>query len=224
MVWPLTIARGVIDAVGTDMSIKAVLFDIGNVLIEWNPARFFEARLGPVRRDAFFADFDVQAMMNRIDEGADFAATIEAVAQDTPEWANEIRMVRDDWISLASPDIPHSARLLRALRQAGVPVFALSNFGIENFRMSAEAHPVLQEFDRHYISAELGLIKPDPAIYAAVEADCGIDPAALLFTDDRADNIAVAAARGWRVHLFDSPEGWAQALVSHGLLSEEEAR
>ena len=206
------------------MAIEAVLFDIGNVLIEWNPARFFAGRLGPARRDQFFAAFDVQAMMNRIDAGQDFAATIEAAAQSKPDWADEIRMVRDQWLQLAGPAIPRPARSLRALRRRGVPVFALSNFGVANFAMSKAAHPVLQEFDRFYISGEIGAIKPDPAIFAVVEADCGIAPGALLFTDDREENIAAAAARGWQVHLFDSPEGWAQALQRHGLLSEEEAK
>ena len=70
----------------------------------------------------------------------------------------------------------------------------------------------------------MAVIKPDAEIYARVEADCGIAPGALLFADDRADNIAAAAARGWQTHLFTGPEGWAARLVAEGLLSTEEAQ
>jgi len=56
-----------------------------------------------------------------------------------------------------------------------------------------------------------------------VEQDCGLPPDALLFTDDRADNIAAAAKRGWQTHHFTGPQGWADRLVAEGLLSAEEA-
>ena len=91
--------------------------------------------------------------------------------------------------------------------------------------MAARDHyPFLREFDRHYISGHMGLAKPDAEIYAAVEADCGLAPGALLFTDDRAENIAAAATRGWQTHLFKGPQGWADALVEAGFLTEEDAR
>ena len=69
----------------------------------------------------------------------------------------------------------------------------------------------------------MGMAKPDADIFAAMEADCGVAPGAMLFTDDRADNIAAAAARGWQTHHFDGPEGWARRLVAEGLLTEAEA-
>ena len=69
----------------------------------------------------------------------------------------------------------------------------------------------------------MNVTKPDPEIYRMVEADCGIAPGALLFTDDRHDNIAVADARGWQTHLFTGPQGWADRLVTAGLLTTAEA-
>jgi 2-haloacid dehalogenase len=67
------------------------------------------------------------------------------------------------------------------------------------------------------------MIKPAPSIYEAVEQGSGLPPEALLFTDDRADNIAAADARGWQTHHFTGPQGWADRLVHAGLLSREEA-
>ncbi len=206
------------------MKPEAVIFDIGNVLIEWKPERFFDAQIGVERRARFFADAPLYEMMDRIDEGEDFAATIEAYADSHPAWHAEILMFRDDWLRITDRVIAQSVRTLLALKAAGVPVFALSNFGSANFPMSCEAHPFLNAFDKRYISGDMGMKKPDAAIYAALEASCGIPAERLLFTDDRDENIEAAKARGWQTHLFDSAEGWAQALVGHGLLSEEQAQ
>ena len=68
------------------------------------------------------------------------------------------------------------------------------------------------------------VIKPDPKIYTMLEQDCGVAPENLLFTDDRADNIAVAANRGWQTHLFEGPQGWADRLVEANLLSVDQSR
>ena len=102
---------------------------------------------------------------------------------------------RDRWAEMLTPVIEPSVRLLHALKAKGVPAFALSNFGDETFERTRQGLPFLNTFDRSYISGRLGVSKPDPRIYEIVEADCGLPPGDLLFTDDRADNIAAAAAR-----------------------------
>ena len=202
---------------------EAVVFDIGNVLIEWQPERFYDRIMAPADRARMFAEIDLHAMNEAIDKGAPFRETIYATAARHPEWEDKIRLWHDNWIDMASPVIPHSVRLLRALKARGVPVFALTNFGDDTYRFAEPHYPFLAEFDRAYVSGRLKLTKPDPAIYAYLEADCGMSPEALLFADDRAENIAVAASRGWGTHLFDGPEAWAARLVAEGFLTEEEA-
>ncbi|WP_377510591.1 HAD family hydrolase [Octadecabacter sp. R77987] len=206
------------------MPIQAVIFDIGNVLIEWQPERFYDAVIGEDRRRAFFDALDLHAMNDDVDRGAPFRDRIYAEAEKHPAWRDEIRMWHDRWSDMATPAIDHSVRLLRALRSKGVPVFALTNFGVETFEIGRAAYPFLDEFDRHYVSGHMRVIKPEPLIYDMVEQDCGIAPGALLFTDDRIDNINVAAARGWQTHLFDGPQGWADRLVAEGLLGEKDAQ
>jgi len=205
------------------MKPEAVIFDIGNVLIEWQPERFYDREIGETRRKALFAQVDLHEMNNRVDRGEHFAETIYATAEANPDWRDEIRMWHDRWIELATPPIDRSVRLLRALRAKGVPVFSLTNFGIQSFAHAATFYPFLAEFDRPYISGHMGVIKPDPVIYEMLEADCGIAPGALLFTDDRPDNIDMANSRGWQTHLFEGSDGWAARLVAEGLLSEKEA-
>ncbi len=205
------------------MTVAAVVFDIGNVLIAWQPERFYDREIGPEARVRLFAAVDLHRMNDDVDRGAPYRATVEDWAARHPDWATEIRWWHDRWDELASPAIDRSIRGLRALRRRGVPVFALSNIGAEVFDHAARRGPVLAEFDRAYVSGRLGCAKPDAAIYRAVEADCGLPAHALLFTDDKAENIAAAAARGWGTHLFDGPEGWAARLVAEGLLTEDEA-
>jgi 2-haloacid dehalogenase len=205
------------------MSIQAVVYDIGNVLIEWQPERYYDRRIGPQARQRLFAEVDLHAMNEAVDGGAKFRATIYDWADRHPDWAEQIRWWYDHWIDLASPRIEQSIRLMRKLRSKGVPVFALTNFGVDSFAYALTQYDFLAEFDRSYVSGRMGVTKPDPQIYAMVEADCGVAPAGLLFVDDRAENIAAAMARGWQGHQFDGAAGWAARLVAEGLLREEEA-
>lgn len=206
------------------MSQRAVVFDIGNVLIEWQPERFFDRVVGPEKRRAFFDAIPLHEMNDRIDAGAVFHDVIAETIELHPDWGDELTLWRDRWIEMASPAIDHSVRLLRALRRAGHPVFALSNLGNETLDIAQREYPFLEEFDRRYISGALGVTKPNPAIYEKLEADCGIAPENLLFADDRAENIDTAKTRGWQTHLFDGPQGLADRLVAENLLTPEAAK
>ena len=206
------------------MAIEAVIYDIGNVLIEWNPERFYDRKIGEVRRRAMFAAIDLHGMNDAVDRGANWQEAVRDCAARNPDWHDEILYWHSHWSEMAAPEIPHSVRLLRQLRSKGIPVFALSNFGIQTFEVGEALYPFLREFDRRYISGHMGVIKPEPEIYQMVEQDCGIAPRHLLFTDDRIDNIAAAQARGWQNHLFDGPQGWADRLVAEGLLTQGEAQ
>ena len=203
------------------MTVDAVIWDIGNVLLDWQPERFYDAAVGRARREALFAQVDLYGMNRQVDLGAPWQATVAALAARHPDFAPEIMMWHDNWLDMVRPEIPGSVRLLRALSARGVPVFALTNFGVESFALAERHFDFLALFDRCCVSGRLGIMKPDPRIYARLEAECGLPPDRLLFTDDRAGNIAAAAARGWQTHLFDGPEGWAARLFADGLLPEE---
>lgn len=201
---------------------EAVIFDIGRVLIGWDPEGFYDRLMPRAERERMFAETGIEEMNLAIDRGAPFRDTVFALAERHPEWSGMIVKRHDNWAEMARPVIPHSVRLLRALRAGGVPVFALTNFGAETFEIARTPYPFFGEFDRAYVSAHLGVLKPEPRIYEIVEQDCGIAPDRLLFTDDKEDNIAAARARGWQAHHFDGPAGFAARLVAEGLLNERE--
>jgi len=206
------------------MTIEAVVFDIGNVLIEWQPERFYDAEIGEARRRAMFADVDLHQMNEMVDLGHAFTETIYDWAEKYPEWRAEIRMWHDRWIEMAAPVIPHSVRLMKALQAKGMPVFSLTNFGVGSYDFAATHYDFLNQFDRDFISGHMKVTKPSPRIYEMLEEASGLTGAQLIFADDRADNIAAAKERGWNAHLFEGPQGWADRLVAEGLLTPEEAQ
>lgn len=204
--------------------IQAVVFDIGNVLIDWQPERFFDSVIGPARREKMFTEVDLFGMNAGVDLGADFKSAVYEKADEHPQWHDEVRLWHDRWIEMAQPAFDHSVKLLRALRAKDIPVFALSNFGIATFDIAKSVYPFLDEFDQAYISGHMGVIKPDPEIYQTLEDKCGVSPGNLLFTDDRIDNIMAARKRGWQGHHFTEAQGLADRLVAEELLTQSEAR
>ncbi len=205
------------------MTIKAVIFDIGNVLIEWQPEHWYDAKIGQEARERLFAEADLHVMNDAVDMGAPFRETVMAHADKFPHWRDEIVAWHDHWLELATPVIPHSVRLLRALQAKKIPVFALTNFGVDTWNIATPVYPFLTSFDRLYVSGHMKVTKPAARIYEMVEEDSGLSGDALIFADDRADNIAAAAARGWKTHQFLGPQGWADRLVAEGLLTADEA-
>ena len=202
---------------------KTVVFDLGRVLVQWEPEAFYDAEIGPERRKALFAAVDLYGYNLRIDLGEAPEPVMREAAAAHPDHADEIMMWAERWIELLPGAIDHSVRLLKALKAKGHHVVALTNFGRETLDIAGEHHPFLTLFDQRFVSAELGLAKPDPAIYQVVEEATGRAPKDLLFTDDTAANIDAAAARGWHTHLFTTPQGWADCLVAHGVLTAQEA-
>ncbi len=204
------------------MTPEIVVFDIGNVLVEWQPERTYTNVFGATRAAAFFHDVPIHRAHLAVDSGARFGTILDLI-EDYPAYDPEIRFWVENWSRLAERRIDHSIRLMRALQAHGVPVWALTNFGDEPFDVSCADHPFLTEFDGAVVSGRIGLVKPDPAIYEALEEATMTRGAKILFTDDRPENIATAQARRWQAHLFDGPDGWADCLVRAGLLTKVEA-
>lgn len=199
---------------------EAVIFDIGNVLLRWQPEEHYDRWIGEERRRAMFDAVDLHFMNELVDRGGDFRDIVYDTVEKYPEFRTEIRWWHDRWLDLASPVIDLSVATMRALKARHIPVFVLSNIGRGSFAITRDAHAFLGEFDRLYISGHMGVTKPSPEIYAMVEADCGITPDRLLFTDDRIDNINTASARGWQTHHFTDPRLWTDVLIARGLIKE----
>lgn len=198
--------------------VRAVVWDIGNIFAIWDPETYYDARIGRARRESFFADTGAHEMNAALDLGADARQTVEAHAAKHPGWAEEIRAWIGDWRETFRSAVPGTAEVFAEAKASGLPMVSLTNFGSETLEMAKELHPVLQGFDREFVSAELHLVKPDPAIYAAVEEGLGMEGEDLIFTDDKPENVEAAAARGWKAHLFEGAEGWRERLIAEGVI------
>jgi HAD superfamily hydrolase (TIGR01509 family) len=138
----------------------------------------------------------IRAIVSHTDIVDDFAAAIEARASAFPEFADELRMFRLRWIETIGGPIEENVALLRRLRAAGRPVYALSNFAHETFALAERQYDFLSEFDDRVISGHVGVVKPDPRIYSILFERAGRSPNELLFIDDSAANVRASEALG----------------------------
>ena len=161
------------------MTIEAVVFDIGNVLIEWAPERVYDRLLGRngagicSRRSIWRDELRGRSRCPVPRVGSRFA-------DENPLYRDEILLWHDRWIDMASPAIDHSVTLLRALRAKGIAGLCPVEFRAETFDHACATYDFLNEFDRAYISAHHRIAKPDPAFYAVLETDSGLSGASLL--------------------------------------------
>ncbi|MEC9431421.1 MAG: HAD family phosphatase [Pseudomonadota bacterium] len=196
---------------------RAMVFDIGNVLVDWQPGRVYADLIpDPEARAAFFARVDMHGMNLAGDRNGDLAAEVEALALRHPEDAVPIRAWRARWDEMFGPMMPGMETLFRAVKASGVPVAALTNFAADTFLVAQARFPILAEFDVEVVSGREGTLKPEPRIYEIVEARTGLSGPDLFFADDKPENVAAARARGWRGHVFEGAEGLAAAMRAAG--------
>ncbi|MDO5657254.1 MAG: HAD family phosphatase [Paracoccus sp. (in: a-proteobacteria)] len=199
-------------------TIRNVVFDLGNVLIEW---RLWDAlhRVFPDEQ-AMFAALEAQgfeAWNLEQDRGRRLAEAVPPGAH--PLFAEYAARITD----AHAVAIPATVEILRRLKGQGVPCYALSNMSHEASAFMRAHHPFMSWFDGVVISAEEGVVKPDPAIYRLTARRYDLSPAETLFIDDRPDNIAAAMAEGWDGILFTSPEALRDELAARGLWGDEGA-
>lgn len=200
---------------------KVVVFDIGNVLIEWRPERLYGRLIpDPSERQKFFDETDIFTMNLDVDRGAPFREHIYAHAAKHPKYEGLIRAWHDQWLEMTAPAIDGTVAILRALRKRGVTVAALSNFGVESFDLACTHYPFLTEFDIPVISGREETIKPEPRIYEIVEERTGMLGQDLFFMDDSPKNVAAARARFWQAEIFTAPRLLGQQLHARGLIGE----
>jgi HAD superfamily hydrolase (TIGR01509 family) len=174
-----------------------VVFDVGNVLLRWNPRYLYrkvfddEARMERFLATALSPDFILQT-----DVDPDFSAAIEARAQAFPEFADEVRLYDSRWVETLKGPIEENVALLRRLRAAGRPVHALSNYSTAKFAVSEALHDFLKEFDTRVVSGHVGVAKPDPRIYEILFERAGLKPQELVFIDDSLANVRAAETLG----------------------------
>ena len=197
-----------------------VVFDIGNVLIHWDPralyARIFdsEAEVDWFLTHVCTADWNLEQ-----DRGRSFeAAVAEAVARH-PDHAEAIAAYNHRWQETILGPIDGTVRILEELKARGTPLYAITNFNQHKFRETLERFPFLRpSFRDIVVSGEEGVVKPDPAIYRLLLDRNGLEASSSLFIDDSPKNVTGAEAVGMKAHHFTTPEALRAELAGLGLL------
>ncbi len=201
-------------------SIESVVFDLGGVLLDWNPRHLYR-KLFPGDEpgmERFLARICTPAWNTELDRGQPFAEAIAQRQAEYPEWAGQIAAYRARWIEMIAGCFEETVKLLAELRSGGVPIYALSNWSAETYPEARAQFDFLGWFRGVLISGEVGLAKPDPAIYRLLCDRFDLAPTATLFVDDSAPNTEAARDLGFQVEVFQGAAPLRTRLVSAGLL------
>lgn len=197
-----------------------VVFDVGRVLYRWHLSALLEKVIDDPARLAFALDNVVTEEWHfRADKGEALADMVPQRIAEYPDYADALNAYALRFNETIPGPVEGTHALVERLDDAGVPLYALTNFGHEFW---AGFHPTAPIFDRFrdiVVSGTEKVAKPDPAIYRIVEARSGCAPHELFFIDDNAANIAAAEALGWHAHLFTDAATLAEDLVDWGLLA-----
>jgi len=218
---PLQGAPGLILASDTagQPSPKAVIFDIGNVLYDWDP-RYLYAKLIPDRSELnwFLTHVVTKDWHFQHDAGRSSADTIAELRAAFPAYGTLIDAYVPRWLETIPGPMPGMIALVETLAADRVPLFSITNFSAEFWPRFRAAAPVFERFRGIVVSGVERITKPDPSIYALALARFGPDAEHAVFIDDRADNVDAAIAAGLRGHVFVDAATTRRFLHHQGLL------
>lgn len=197
------------------MAVDVVVFDVGNVLIRWDPRHLYRKLFDDAEAmERFLAEVCTDAWNLEQDRGRTWAEAIAERVPLFPAHAALIRAYSDRWQEMVPSEVEGTPAILEALRAAGVPLYAITNFSAEKFAESLARFPFLRGFRDVVVSAHERLVKPDPAIYRVLLERNGLDAARCLFIDDSEKNVRGAEAVGMRAHHFRDAVALRAALCA----------
>ncbi len=197
-----------------------VVFDLGGVLIDWNPRYLYRQLLDDEREiERFLAEVCHPEWNEEQDRGRTFAAAIEEAVARHPGERALIEAYHHRWHDMLAGPIAGSVEILEELKQTGVELHALTNWSVEKFPIARERYDFLGWFESILVSGEVGLIKPDPRIFRLLLESIGRAAADCVYIDDNAKNVAAAGALGFDAIHFQGPEPLRRDLVRRGVLS-----
>jgi 2-haloacid dehalogenase len=204
------------------MAIDNVVFDLGGVLIDWNPRYVFRSMFDSEQdMERFLADICSAEWNARQDAGRPWAEGVRLLVAEHPEFEPQIRAYHERWREMLGGPITETVKVLGELRQAGVRLFGLSNWSSETFVVarSLPEYDFLGWFEGIVISGDVGICKPDPAIFRHLLDRFGLEPSRTLFVDDLVPNVDAATALGLPAVRFEGGEVLRAELRARGLLN-----
>ena len=197
----------------------AVVFDLGNVLIAWDPHPAIASAVGQEQAALFLADqeFDFVTWNHQQDAGRSWAGGEDVAVTSHPHWAGAIRGYRANFGESLVGAIEGNVQILRELHEAGIPLYGLTNWSEELFPVARERFDFLALFEDIIVSGEEGVAKPDPEIFVILQERIGRALDRCIFIDDNPANIEAAAQAGLDAILFTDTGHLREDLVVRGL-------
>ena len=197
---------------------STVIFDLGGVLVDWDPRYLYRTLLpSDDAMEQFLAEVCTPEWNAGQDAGRPWSEAVERLIAEFPDHAELIRAYDDRWWETIGGEFPGTVEVLRSLRDGGVRLYALTNWSAEKFDLTYPRFEWLSWFAGIVVSGKERVVKPDPRIFEILLERYDIDPADAVYIDDVARNVEAAAALGLRALHFTSPEHLRDDLAALGL-------
>jgi 2-haloacid dehalogenase len=202
----------------TERSVDDVVFDIGGVLLDWNPDYLYRELIPDAgQREHFLTKVATPDWNLQMDAGRSWAEAVAELSSLHPEHAEWIEAYDTGWLKMVGGLIEGTADLLTELRAQGVPTYALTNFSAEKWEVAKQAFPILAGFTGEVVSGTEQTIKPDEKIYRILLERYDLDPARTFYTDDKDYNVIAARAVGLDAETFIDAPTLRHHLKARGL-------
>ena len=201
---------------------EGVVWDLGNVLIDWQPLEAVAAGMGEAEARRFLTadDFDFMAWNHMQDAGGSWADAEASVVRSHPQWADHALAYRANFTASLVGEVPGTVDLVRELHAAGVPMWGLTNWSARALSRTPRSGSRSSTCSTSVVvSGTEGVAKPDAGIFEIVVARSGLPASSLVFVDDRDDNVAAANACGLDGVVFTGATDLRTALRERGLPS-----
>ena len=190
-----------------------IIFDFGNVLVEWHPERIFGEYFGDEAKAWWFlrhvADNDWRL---RIDAGESYHDCVNELQTRHPDYAEAIALYHDRWFDMLTGEMPGMKEVIEQLKASGYGIYGLTNWSMETFPIAREHFPILQLIDRYVVSGAEGYVKPDARLFQVLLDRYNLKAEECTFIDDNPDNVAAACRLGMRGIVFTNAESLRNTL------------
>lgn len=199
------------------MKIKNIIFDLGDVLLDWNPKYLYEKHFEDESEMNYFLTNICSHDWNREqDRGRSFAEAVQTLQQQFPAYHEQIAMYDDCWDTMLRSDIPGTVEILGQLSKT-YNIFGLTNWSAEKIKVAYERFDFFKQFHGIIVSGEEKLIKPDHRIYELLLDRFGIKAEESLFIDDNPANVEAAREIDIRAIQFLDPKSLKEMLKGFGI-------
>jgi 2-haloacid dehalogenase len=196
-----------------------IVFDFGGVLMDWSPYYLYRKILADDQEiERFLKDVDFYVWNQEHDRGRSVADGAAELASRFPQYRDLILAYDERYLESVGGAIQPSIDILHALKNAGYPLYGLSNWPTEKFALVRPIYPFFEWFDDIIISGEVGLIKPDKPIFELLLERIGCPAGDCLYIDDHERNIKTAQDLGFQTIHFQSPPQFVVELHQLGIL------